>query len=145
MSDPALIPVWVALAGFLVMAVFVEGGLLDQFRRRAYAPQPLVALICDMLGSDIGWNGPHYAPRHVTGVEVESYSVESTRLTVSESRVTLSKADRFRLRKATLAFKARSESRQAEEAARELAEKVTAMAASIQAMEGKVVKMERRA
>ena len=113
--------------------------LVDQFRRRAFKPQPLVQLVCEMLASDIGWSGSNHYPRHVTGIEVEGYSAGSASLRIEGAFATLSRADKFRLHRAVQAYGKRQNRKQADAAAIELAAKVKLMARRVQEMSDNVV------
>ena len=134
-----IVAVVFSCAPMVGFTLFMKGGIVDQFRRRAFKPQPLVELVCEMLAGDIGWSGSNFRPCHDTGIYVDGYSAGSASLRIDSADVPLSKADKFQLHRAVKAYGKRQNRKRADAAAIELSLKVQAMAQRVQEMSDKVV------
>lgn len=86
-------PVWISALGFL----FLEG------RKRLVRPQPIVALVRDLLGVDSGWSVGPTTIRHHTGVLISlRYDSHVQTIEVEGARLPLRPADIFQVERAII-------------------------------------------
>ena len=106
--------------------------------------QPLVLLVCDMLRVPMGWRDTGDTLIHETGVRFwvsfrRAGSHNYYKLAIDGAEVTLSRADRFRLRRAFRVFEKRQSNAENERAARILADKAKQFAERARTHADKVV------
>lgn len=108
--------------------------------------KPIVKLAADLLSVEKGWTEGYSQWRHATGVQIDfRYDGGIHSLSIDQSDVPLTHADKLKLYRAIRRAKGRSSVIQQDKAARLLAERAQAFAARAEQFADTVVPFEKRA